>query len=376
MNKLLRASVAAVVLFTNTAAMAQQSIEEASSTANRLLEGAEFGLMFDTGREIDAHGRISSVHSAGRCKTAYSFDYPNIDDIPESYRGRHSEESIDWSEDLSDAQAEGSKVFYNSIGNISGKMRRFHYRFGSASQAQAFAEAASVLVKACKGGGDDDNGPVDERVIDANGKVASLAIDKDNGNHYGWAVDYDTRETADERAIRECSRDGTNCHVVLRFTGGCGAYAVDAAKGSTAYGWGTADTRGAAEGRARSEVSNRGGTNIVTRVWGCNSLRPRQSQAGDAAAAARAEREKQFQEALRKHDEEVKAHDAAMQDYRQQLDANKEALEKAAARGEAAKSDYEAQLAKAKAAQEQYERDQQAYREEYKRLTGHYPEGN
>lgn len=374
MRNIVTASLAVVSLSSSTAAEAQDAVEQAQAAVVRLLQGAGHGLTTASGREFEGSATFSNVRSDGRCGVKYALDYPNSDQLPEQYRGFHDDDaSMDWAKDMDNPEAEGSIVYYTAVGNLSGRVRRFHFEFGSPFQAQEFVAAASTLIKACTDGGGDD-GPVDEQVIDPRGKVASLAIDRNNGNSYGWAIDWETIEVADRRALEECGRNGPSCHVVLRFTGGCGAYAVDTAKGSTIYGWGTSATRAEAENRAWSEASKRGGTHIVTRVWGCNSIPPTPS-ASDVAAAARAERTRQFEEALRKHDEEVKAHDAAMEDYRKQLEANKDALEKAAERGQAAKSGYEAELAKAKAAQEQYERDQQAYREEYKRLTGHYPEG-
>lgn len=99
---------------------------------------------------------------------------------------------------------------------------------------------------------------------------ASLAIDQKTGDQYGWAVDYETQAEADQRALAECEeKGGDDCHIVLRFTGGCGAYVVERGNNSL-YAWGTADTRTEAETRAISEARARGGTDLVVRVWGCN----------------------------------------------------------------------------------------------------------
>lgn len=373
-----RAALALLSLTANAAAYAQSSLEDAQATVAQLLDGAGQNLTDQNGKDYSGVARMSGARPAGRCTTRFSLDYPNNDELPEKYRGYHDDNgSIDWSTDVQNPEAQGSAVYYNAVGQYSGRLRRFHYVFGSPSEAQAFVEAATTLVKACTGGGDDDT-PVDEEVIDPNGKVASLAIDRDNGNRYGWAVDYDSAEAADQRALSECARDGSSCHVVLRFTGGCGAYAVDSARGSTAYGWGTADSRGGAESRARSEVANRGGTDIVTRVWGCNSTNAvaDQASAAQAAAEARAKREQEFQEKLRQHDEDIKAHEAAVEQYQQQLQNTKDAMKAASDRGAEAISAYQAQLAKSKAAQDEYEKEQQAYREEYKKATGHYPDGS
>lgn len=104
----------------------------------------------------------------------------------------------------------------------------------------------------------------------ASGQTASLAIDQRNGDQYGWAIQYGSRAKADERALKECEKNGgEECHVVLRFTGGCGVYVVERGN-SSLYGWGTAETREAAESRAISEVRALGGKDLVVRVWGCN----------------------------------------------------------------------------------------------------------
>ncbi|HET8810681.1 MAG TPA: DUF4189 domain-containing protein [Flavobacteriaceae bacterium] len=107
-------------------------------------------------------------------------------------------------------------------------------------------------------------------VFYVNAQHASLAIDQKTGDQYGWAVDYETQAAADQRAMAECEKNGgDDCHIVLRFTGGCGAYVVERGNNSL-YGWGTGDTRTAAENRALSEARTRGGTDLVVRVWGCN----------------------------------------------------------------------------------------------------------
>jgi hypothetical protein len=104
----------------------------------------------------------------------------------------------------------------------------------------------------------------------SSGTHAALAIDRKDGSLYGWAVDFDSAGAAEQRAKDECLQRGGTCHIVLRFKGGCGAYAVERGNNSL-YGWGTADSRSAAEARALQEARERGGTDLVIRVWGCNS---------------------------------------------------------------------------------------------------------
>lgn len=108
------------------------------------------------------------------------------------------------------------------------------------------------------------------QAADAGGSSASLAIDRRDGDQYGWAIDYATREEADARALAECEENGDGeCRVVLRFTGGCGAYAVERGN-SSLYGWGTANSEDAAKRRALAEARERGGEDVLVRVWGCN----------------------------------------------------------------------------------------------------------
>ena len=61
----------------------------------------------------------------------------------------------------------------------------------------------------------------------------ALAIDERQGDHYGWAVNYETAAEAHARALREC---GAGCSVVLTFAR-CGAFAADQTTNSTAAGW-------------------------------------------------------------------------------------------------------------------------------------------
>jgi hypothetical protein len=96
---------------------------------------------------------------------------------------------------------------------------------------------------------------------------AALAIDHNAGSAYGWAVNHYTQRNADNAALENCGR---GCHVVLRFYGGCGAYAVERGNDSL-YGWGKAATEYEAKQRAEREVRRRGGRDVVIRVWGCNA---------------------------------------------------------------------------------------------------------
>ncbi len=98
----------------------------------------------------------------------------------------------------------------------------------------------------------------------------ALAIDSNQGGRYGFSYNFANMNGAEQRALSEC---GGGCRVVVRFQSGCAAYAADQASGSTAYGWGTDGSSGAAQNRALQECRSRGGAraNCIVRVWGCNS---------------------------------------------------------------------------------------------------------
>lgn len=97
--------------------------------------------------------------------------------------------------------------------------------------------------------------------------AGALAIDRNQGDQYGWAEGYSNTSQAEQKALSEC---GGGCQVVLRYDSGCGAYAADQARGSSASGWGTASSGNSAQSRAMSECQSRGGRSCVIRAWSCN----------------------------------------------------------------------------------------------------------
>lgn len=97
----------------------------------------------------------------------------------------------------------------------------------------------------------------------------ALAIDALHGTQWGYSIDQYDQWAADERAVSEC---GPNCSVVVRFSGGCAAYAVDPRRGSTVFGWGTARYKDGAQERALDECEARAnGGRCMIRVWACES---------------------------------------------------------------------------------------------------------
>ncbi len=101
----------------------------------------------------------------------------------------------------------------------------------------------------------------------------ALAIDGNQGSKYGWAVDYDTISAAEKRALSEA---GENSRTVMVFCGGAAAYAADQNEGSTAYGWGRAETAAVAKSIAMDYCQEKGGAgaSCIIRVWGQESKKP------------------------------------------------------------------------------------------------------
>ena len=101
----------------------------------------------------------------------------------------------------------------------------------------------------------------------------ALAIDRSNGFYYGWAYDQNTLYDAEKRALDECKQRGGDCNVVLAWSGaGCGAYRTIDGNVGTAYGWGVATTKEAADAIATRECLERSnGKPAVNYVWSCNS---------------------------------------------------------------------------------------------------------
>ncbi len=97
--------------------------------------------------------------------------------------------------------------------------------------------------------------------------VGSLAIDKNHGSHYGWAVNQPDEDTADQEALSHCTGE---CTVVMHFEHTCVAYAADQAEDSTVYGWSMGSDADDAKDKAIEKCSGQGGNSCVVRVWGCD----------------------------------------------------------------------------------------------------------
>ena len=105
-------------------------------------------------------------------------------------------------------------------------------------------------------------------------KYGALAIERDNGSYFGWAVDCATLEEAQKKAVEECTKKGGKCSVVLSFSGTCcAAYRTSAGKNvGIAFGWGVAKTKEEADVIARREHLLRSfGMAAPNISYGCNS---------------------------------------------------------------------------------------------------------
>ena len=98
--------------------------------------------------------------------------------------------------------------------------------------------------------------------------VGALAIDNNQGDQYGWAVDYPSVSEAEIRVLKEC---GKGCQVVKTFSNTCAAYVADQSAGSSIWGWGEADSLAEAKTTANRYCTARGGRQCLARAWGCDS---------------------------------------------------------------------------------------------------------
>jgi hypothetical protein len=104
-------------------------------------------------------------------------------------------------------------------------------------------------------------------------KYGALAIDRDNGFYYGFAVNATTLTEAVKSAIAECKQKGGKCTLVLSYSGAaCVAYRTSAGENvGLAYGWGIARTREEADAIAKKECTDRTfGMAVPNLVFSCN----------------------------------------------------------------------------------------------------------
>jgi len=105
-------------------------------------------------------------------------------------------------------------------------------------------------------------------------KYGALAVDWSQGFVFAWAYDQSSRQAASDYALAECAKRNGECAVVIEFAGeGCASYHTVSESDGSAYGWGTAPTREAAEARSLQECNAfaDGKANCGNHVWACNS---------------------------------------------------------------------------------------------------------
>ena len=101
--------------------------------------------------------------------------------------------------------------------------------------------------------------------------------------------------------------------------------------------------------------------------------------AGEGSAPSKpkmtsAEADAKYEADLEKYKAAMAEHDAAVDRYNKGMEAMDASKADKAQAAQQANAAYQAELAKAEAAKAEYERQRQAYREEYRRLTGRYPD--
>jgi hypothetical protein len=84
---------------------------------------------------------------------------------------------------------------------------------------------------------------------------------------WGASWDQPSQQVANEVARRQCGQYAADCAVVVQFWNLCAAYATGE---GTMDGWGSGDTRAAAEQRALVACQHQGGS-CQLQVWACNS---------------------------------------------------------------------------------------------------------
>lgn len=94
----------------------------------------------------------------------------------------------------------------------------------------------------------------------------AIAYDRQT-NAYGVAWDFPTQAAANQRALKDCAKNGRSCGIVVQFANQCAAYATGLAD---AWGFGTGGSRAVAE-RFAYNYCSQNGKGCQIRVWGCTA---------------------------------------------------------------------------------------------------------
>jgi hypothetical protein len=113
----------------------------------------------------------------------------------------------------------------------------------------------------------------------ANKDWGALAFSSPKAIHFGWAVDFSSKEKAEAAAVKACNekeakftKGKRTCRVHEWFHGACGALAIhpNADGNIDLFGWAQAPTRDGAEKAALDECRKAGGKACRIEVAACN----------------------------------------------------------------------------------------------------------
>jgi len=104
----------------------------------------------------------------------------------------------------------------------------------------------------------------------------ALAVDGNRGARYGFSYNFPKVEDARARALKEC---GAGCTVTHTFKNTCAALAADQSRPNGATGWGYAPTAEEAQQTATNFCKKFGGKWCLVRVWACETVTTRGSDA-------------------------------------------------------------------------------------------------
>ena len=84
----------------------------------------------------------------------------------------------------------------------------------------------------------------------------ALAVDSHKGGHFGFVANAKNSDQASKRVMQDC---GDGCQVVVQFTQGCAAFAMDQGQAPRVYGWGMLKSMSDSQQRAMASCQMRGG---------------------------------------------------------------------------------------------------------------------
>ena len=96
-------------------------------------------------------------------------------------------------------------------------------------------------------------------------KFGAIAYAKKNGA-YGFSYDVNDSDTANQRALNNCAKNGDGCKLVISFSNTCAALAAgDNERFATSLG----NTKSDAQSQALAECGRDGGKNCDIKAWSC-----------------------------------------------------------------------------------------------------------